>query len=180
MVCAFPVGAAEPFKEGTIGWSFSVGYGKSFSTDLSGGNVDEDITFVPFLVSRSKVLRVFPGGGSWGYAIEGFLAYARQEGSGRYGIGITPLLFYNFRTRGRITPYAEAGVGVVATNLDPDQFGSDYGFTPQAGFGIQYTLRENRMIRFGYRYHHISNAGLKRNNHGIDTNMILVGYTILY
>lgn len=180
MVSALPAGAAEPFKEGTTEWAFSVGYGRSFSTDFRAGNVDENITFIPFLVSRSKVLGVLSGGGSWGYSVEGFFSYARQEGSGRYAIGVTPFLFYNFSTHGQIIPYASAGLGLIATNLDPGNFGGDWGFTPQIGVGFRYALDQRRMVRFEYRLHHISNAGLKDDNKSIDSNMFFIGYSMLY
>lgn len=175
-----PVNAAEILKEGVTEWSFSVGYGKSFHTDLNKGNVGEDIRFAPFLVSWGKVKGDLSGGASWGYAIEGFLSYARQAGSGRYAIGITPLLVYNFPGNRTLVPYADVGVGIVATNLDPEGFGSDYGFTPQLGIGIRYAVSKTQMIKLAYRFHHISNAGLKDNNLSIDSNMIFLGYSILH
>lgn len=171
--------AGEPFVKGATEWSFSVGYGDNFPTKLEGGNVTEDVKFFPFLVSRGKVLRELTWGASLGYAVEGFFSYAKQDTGGRYAVGVTPLFVYNFKNYKKVIPYVEIGFGIVATDLDPYGFGSDFGFTPQAGVGIRYAVSDRQMIKLAYRYHHISNGGFKDDNQSIDTNFFFIGYSFL-
>ncbi|MFQ5755701.1 MAG: acyloxyacyl hydrolase [Acidiferrobacterales bacterium] len=171
--------AADPFAKGVTEWSFSVGYGDNFGTSLRGGNVQEDVKFVPFLASWGKVFKKRASGVSLGYAVEGFFSHAKQESVDRSAVGITPLFVYNFKTRKKLTPYAEMGIGIVFTDLDPEGFGSDFGFTPQAGIGIRYAIGHDRFLKFSYRYHHLSNAGLKDDNKSIDSNFFLIGYSFL-
>jgi opacity protein-like surface antigen len=172
--------AGEPFVKGVTEWSFSVGYGENFPTSLKGGNVTEDVKFLPFLVSWGKVMKELTWDASLGYAVEGFFSYAKQDTGGRYAIGVTPLFVYNFNNYKKVIPYVEIGFGIVATDLDPEGFGSDFGFTPQAGIGIRYAVSDRHMIKLAYRYHHISNGGLKDDNQSIDTNFFFIGYSFLH
>ena len=171
--------AEGPFNKGVTDWSFSTGYGKSFHTSLRHGNVDEDIRFVSFLVSRGKIFKELTRGGSLQYAVEGISSYARQEDKDRFMVGTTPLFIVNLKNHKRLTPYAEIGVGVVVTNLDPDGFGGDWGFLSQAGLGLRYAISDDQFLRFSYRFNHISNAGFKNDNKSIDSNFFFIGYSFL-
>ena len=171
--------AGDIFKPGVIEWSFSVGYGQNYHTSLLNGNVEEDVKFFPLLVSRSKNFKNLTSRTTLGYAIEGFFSYAEQEGEDRYAIGLTPFLVCNFNTHSKLTPYIELGLGILVTNLDPYRFGGDFGFTPQVGIGIRYTINTDQFLRFSCRYHHISNAGLKDENRSIDSAFFFIGYSFL-
>ena len=178
MLWPLQVYAGGLFNEGTTEWSFSMGYGKNFHA-VRHSTVSEDIKFVPLLVSWNKVFKEFTGDSSLAYGVEGIISYARQESEAAYLAGVTPLLIYNFKNYGRWTPYVEAGVGFVVTNLSPKGFGGDWGFTPQVGIGFRYAVKDSQFISFSYRYHHISNAGFKDNNKSIDSNFFFVGYSFL-
>jgi opacity protein-like surface antigen len=178
MLWPLQVYAGGLFNEGVTEWSFSVGYGKNFN-GVRHPNVSEDIKFVPLIVSWNKVFKKFTSDASLEYGVEGIISYARQESEDAYLAGVTPLLIYNFKKYGRLTPYVDAGVGFVVTNLSPKGFGGDWGFTPQVGIGFRYAVKDGQFIRFSYRYHHISNAGFKADNKSIDSNFFFVGYSFL-
>jgi len=178
MLWSFQVYAGGLFSEGTTEWSFSVGYGKNFNA-IRHPNVSEDIKFVPLLVSWNKVFKEFTGDSSLAYGVEGIISYARNESKDAYLAGVTPLLIYNFKNYGKLTPYVEAGVGFVVTDLSPEGFGGDWGFTPQAGIGLRFAVKDGQFIRFFYRYHHISNADLKDDNKSIDSNFFFIGFSFL-
>jgi opacity protein-like surface antigen len=111
--------------------------------------------------------------------LEGFLSYVQQDSKDRYAVGITPLLVYEFTGSSRLVPFFEAGVGVLYTDLDPEDFGSRFNFTPQAGVGLAYEIANQTFLKFSYRYHHISNAGLDEDNSSIDSNFFLIGISFL-
>jgi len=136
MFWALQAYAGGLFKEGMTEWSFSAGYGRNFHLKGQFHNVDEDIKFVPFLVSWNKVFKEFPGDANLAYAVEGIISYVRQESDDAYLAGVTPFLVYNFKGYEKLTPYVDPGVGFVVTDLSPDGFGGDWGFTPQAGIGL--------------------------------------------
>lgn len=179
MFWALQAYAGGLFKEGMTEWAFSVGYGRNFHLKGNHPNVNEDIKFVPFLVSWNKVFKELTSDASLEYAVEGIISYARQESEDIYLAGLTPLLIYNFKNYEKLTPYVDAGVGVVVTNLYPKGFGGDWGFTPQVGVGFRYAVNDDQFIRFSYRYHHISNAGFKVPNKSIDSNYFFIGYSFV-
>jgi len=179
IVVTLPVHAEEIFEPGVVEWSFNVGYGKNFQIGLKGSNVQEDIQFFSFLFSRGKVLTHLTEKTTLGYALEGTLSYALQEREDRYMVGLTPLLNCNFNNDTSFKPYIEVGLGMVLTNLDPYRFGGTLGFTPQLGLGIRYAISTKSFFRISYRFHHISNAGLKEANRSIDSNLLFIGYSFL-
>jgi hypothetical protein len=70
------------------------------------------------------------------------------------------------------------GGGILATT-DPVPKGHvRLKFTPQVGGGIYYFTRPNRALFFEYRFHHISNAGQTETNPGINSSMIVFGYSL--
>lgn len=173
------VSAGDLFKKGTTEWSFSTGFGRNFHLKGHHRNVQEDIKFLPVLVSWNKVYKELAGGESLEYAVEGIVSYARQENEDTYMAGVTPNLIFNFKNHEKLIPYIDLGLGIVVTNLYPEGFGGDWGFSPQIGVGFRYAIDDDQFIRFSYRYHHISNAGFKDDNKSIDSNFFFIGYSFL-
>lgn len=134
------VSAGGLFKKGTTEWSFSTGFGRNFHVKGHHRNVQEDIKFLPVLVSWSKVYKELAGGESLEYAVEGIVSYARQENEDTYMAGVTPNLIFNFKNHEKLIPYIDLGLGIVVTNLYPEGFGGDWGFSPQIGVGFRYAI----------------------------------------
>lgn len=172
---ASSVFAEDVFQKGTTEWGLSAGFGENFYFN----NVREDIQFFFLSPWWGKVLKKWETGGSLEFITEGFLSYVRQESKDRYAVGITPLLAYNFKDFGKAVPFVELGAGILYTDLDPERFGSEFNFTPQMGGGIRYELGHGRFLKFSYRYHHISNGGLDKENRGIDSNFFSIGLSFI-
>jgi lipid A 3-O-deacylase len=171
--------AEDLFQKTVVETGVSVGFGDNFQTSLGGGNVREDVTFLSLMFSRGKVFKELDRGRSLQFAVEGSVSHAKQEDESGRAAGATPLFLYNFKTTGKITAFAEAGLGVLYTDLDPERFGSRINFTLQAGIGFRYRLTNERSLRFSYRLHHISNGGLDDANRGIDSNFLAFGISFL-
>ena len=178
------VRAEDVFQKGTTEWGLSAGFGDNIH---NGGNVNEDIQFYFLTPSWGKVLKKWDGDGSLEFIkdgslefiIEGFLSYAQQVSKDRYAVGFTPLLAYNFKALGKAVLFLELGAGILYTDLDPERFGSKLGFTPQGGIGLRYKIAHRSFLKFSYRFHHISNAGLDEDNNGIDSNFFFIGLSFL-
>ncbi len=171
-----PVYAESPFRKGMTEWGLNAGFGDNFHV---GNNVAEDVEFYFLAPYWGKVFTERIGPGTLEFVVEGFLGSARQDSEDRYAIGITPLIVYNFIDFGRMVPFLEAGIGVLYTDLDPEDFGSHFNFTPQAGIGLGYEIAHQTFLKFSYRIHHISNAFLDQDNASIDSNLFFVGISIL-
>lgn len=115
----------------------------------------------------------------WEANLSYWYLYKQKEGEeDLFELGITP----NFRVErnwasqwGR--PYLEAGLGVhllSKVHIGPRDLGSALQFGTHAGFGLRFGSHEQWDI--AYRYEHLSNAGLKEPNPGINFGMVRFGY----
>lgn len=169
--------AADLSRKDTTEFGFSLGIGDNFSTSFKGGNVSEDIKSLSLMFDWGKVFKELPRERSFQLAVEGAATYAEQEGDGRWAVSATPLFIYNFKKTKRTVFFTEAGLGLLYTDLDPAQFGSQINILVQAGIGFRYRLANDRFFRFSYRYQHISNGGLDEDNESIDSNFLIFGFS---
>jgi len=94
--------------------------------------------------------------------------------------GASFLLKYSGHITSRIAPYIEGGIGMVNTTQHTHEQGTQFNFLPQVGAGLQFFLNNNLALTGGYRYRHMSNAGLSDDNSGINHHFILVGVSYFF
>ncbi|NJD67451.1 MAG: acyloxyacyl hydrolase, partial [candidate division NC10 bacterium] len=88
---------------------------------------------------------------------------------------------YNFVTGTRRVPFFEGGVGFVDGVLKvPRDLNSQFNFTILGGPGINYFLTDNLSILAQVGLHHISNAGRKSPNVGVNSVMGLLGVSYYF
>lgn len=91
--------------------------------------------------------------------------------------GITPV-FRFIKGSGSVRPYIEAGVGVRLLShvreTGDRTMSSSFQFADMAGVGVQFGVHQN--YQTGLRFQHLSNAGLKRPNPGINFSEIYLQY----
>jgi opacity protein-like surface antigen len=98
------------------------------------------------------------------------------HGSIELGSGL-PVLTYYFDTGTRLAPYIEGGLGLLYTDLRGYSLGGHFSFMENIGLGASYFLSENLAFNAMWRYRHISNANLYDDNAGLDSSVILAGFT---
>ena len=103
----------------------------------------------------------------------------RKGSSTIYGAGLSPLGFkLNFLPQSWIQPFIAASVGFIYSQHDiPVPDSSRFNFTPEAGLGVQFFLAPQRALTLGYKFHHISNAGISARNPGMNSNVIYAGFS---
>jgi hypothetical protein len=84
---------------------------------------------------------------------------------------------YYFDTGTRFAPYAEAGLGMLYTDLRGYTLGGHFSFMEEVGLGGVYFLDKNLVFSASWRYRHISNAYLYEHNAGLDSWMVLAGFS---
>lgn len=114
--------------------------------------------------------------GNW-EVMEELLGGAQAYPSVRYVAGETTVLRYNFATGTRWVPFLDGGAGVLGTDIGRPDLGSVFEFNEQGGPGVNYFWRKNSALTFQYRYTHISNAGIKKPNEGVNEHMLYAGIT---
>lgn len=93
-------------------------------------------------------------------------------------IGFTPVFRFQQNSITGPSPYAELGVGfhfLSTTSVSTErQFGSSFQFGDLVGVGVR--LGDKGQYDIGYRYEHLSNAGIKHPNQGINFNQVRFQY----
>ena len=92
--------------------------------------------------------------------------------------GFTPVFRFQQTTRSALSPYVELGVGfhlLSTTSISTQrQFGSAFQFGDHVGAGVRFG--DKGKYEIGYRYQHLSNAGIKGPNQGINFNELRLQY----
>jgi hypothetical protein len=92
-----------------------------------------------------------------------------------YIVGATPVLRYTFATESRLVPFLDFGAGVTATDMKRPDLGSEFEFNSQGGPGIHFFWNKNLAITVQARLMHISNAGIRHPNNGVNVIRISGG-----
>ena len=92
--------------------------------------------------------------------------------------GFTPVMRFQQTTRSAVSPYLELAAGMhllSTTSVSAQrQFGSSFQFGDHIGLGIRFG--DKGRYDLGYRYQHLSNAGIKGPNQGINYNELRLQY----
>ncbi|MBN1929206.1 MAG: acyloxyacyl hydrolase [Chlorobiaceae bacterium] len=76
---------------------------------------------------------------------------------------------------------AEVGSGPMYLGIDSREQGDKgFNFLNQFGLATRFDLSEHNALTLGYRFRHISNAGTSHPNRGINTNAVVLSYSLLY
>ena len=99
-----------------------------------------------------------------------------------HGMGFTPKIKYTVVAHDRIRPYAEFAGGPFWTDLAgkiPEE-SSRFNFILTAGFGCSYFITPQMSLNVGYRFHHISNAGTRYPNLGLNSSLPFGGFSFYF
>jgi lipid A 3-O-deacylase len=174
-----------PLQKGTIEWGIMAGYGLSNGIGPSKVGID----FVTLMPRLGYVFAEIPGGlpvqGSLAGVVEAVPALvAFEDAQTIYGGGFNLLLHYDVATGTRLVPFLEGGAGILlSTPQSTDrrsQFrASQFNFTLQVAPGLRYLLTPHAAVSLEYRLHHISDANTTKNNPGLNSDFVLLGFSIL-
>lgn len=77
----------------------------------------------------------------------------------------------------RFQPYFLLGPGLIYMTLQTREQDTQFNFIECGALGAHYFIDNHWALTAEYRYRHLSNAGLRTPNKGIDTTFILAGLT---
>lgn len=109
------------------------------------------------------------------YKVEASLGYITTLNN-RGLLGISPVgLRYNLTSAGRLAPFVEGQLGVAYADIPKHIQGTRFSFTESAGIGFRYFVSERTAVELSGRFRHLSNAGIKEPNPGINDVYVLIG-----
>jgi hypothetical protein len=167
------------------GWADEEEVPNRFGVGLVYGNTFNPVTDISFLqvtafglFDYDKVWR-HPAPRGLRFKVEASFGLTIHPGA-RTVAAVNMLALYHLRflAAGRVTPYIEGGIGGIYTDFQAQgkgQQGSRINFNPLLGVGLEVAPRSGPPFFAAVRLHHLSNAGLRRANQGVDSALLMVG-----
>jgi len=91
-------------------------------------------------------------------------------------VNMMALRYLGRYTMANCIPYVEAGIGLIYTDFKVDGQGLNLNFNPQAGVGFEYALSGGGAVTTALRLHHLSNGNTYKENRGVNSALLLIGY----
>jgi hypothetical protein len=116
--------------------------------------------------------------GRFTWAVEAMPIFAQFSPSAIYGVGFAPVVWrWNFTPRTRFSIFAELSMGGLwTTDPIPEKTGSA-NFTAHWGGGARLWPRGGNAFLLAYRFQHFSNGNQLGSNPGVNSHVVLVGWS---
>lgn len=164
-------GDPAPLARGYRSRALAGGWGHSWLHGWPGyGKAISDVQFVGFYPQMgwfvSDELELYGEG-----TLHAYYRPGAEVLGGIVGIGGR----WHFRTDASWTPYFTMAGGLAWTSLDVPEVDRIFNFQVILGAGIRQITRRGPGLLIEFRNHHISNAGTRGENLGINAGMLVVG-----
>ena len=197
--------ATDPWEYGVFfGGGFGVGDRSDFSFTNAGVRLGKVLTdphlgsifrgqfeYAGELMPYWQAFTPAPHQGETAYTFDGQTGHVLlpYNGGTFSGVSITPIILrWDLTPHHRFAPYVQGAGGLIWTNhkFPPDVIvpegtpggTSVWNFTPQAGFGFHYFLKDRQAIDFQASAVHISSASLGDRNPGVNASVqFQIGYS---
>lgn len=157
--------------------------GIEFFTGFGWGKLrhQENYRLVPFMVDFDFNLKPlaqkfnFNPSSLLQFQIEPFISYISNPRN-NVEAGTSFLLKAGFLPQtSKFQPFILAGVGMVYMTQHTRSQSTQFNFVEQAGLGMHYFFKKNTALTLQGRLRHLSNAGIRYPNTGINTYFVLTG-----
>ncbi|HXG21506.1 MAG TPA: acyloxyacyl hydrolase [Methylomirabilota bacterium] len=161
-------------------WSFGPRFGYSESLDNKGVDMVHGHVHIGYTLFKGQPW-VFPAG-SFEIGVEPFgsgivsLKKNTASGSTEYGLAL-PVLTYYFNLGTNVYPYVIGGLGVMYKDLRGYNLGGKFTFMETAGLGLSYFLSDSVALSAEWRFRHMSNANIYKENAGLNSSIFLAGFS---
>ncbi|UWX57622.1 acyloxyacyl hydrolase [Chlorobaculum sp. MV4-Y] len=136
--------------------------------------------FVRFGFNMNSVFGMRDSKGTLQLALEPFCNPVTEPESG-VETGLNVFFRYLHPIAPSVKLVGEIGSGPMYLSIDSREQGdAGFNFLNQFGLGAQVAVSENSAITLGYRFRHLSNAGTSEPNRGINSNAVVLSYSLLY
>jgi hypothetical protein len=86
-----------------------------------------------------------------------------------------------FMPHRRLKPFVQTSAGFIFARKPVPVPGSPtYNFVGDFGGGVMFSFTRSEVMKFGYRYYHISNMNIGEINPGYNANVFYIGFSRFY
>ena len=180
------VDALAAFAPGTWQLGMAGGYARGFGAFGSDGTESEAVRMGALLPSVGGSATNTLGAGHWfegGVSLlgEGQLLWNREPRKGFAG-NAALVVRYHFLGLARhgFVPFVDGGAGLGSIDFDLDSQHDGFAFMLEGGVGMHVFLTPSLALSPSWRFHHLSNAGIRRPNVGINSQLFLLGVSLFF
>lgn len=170
---------ALPAPSSTTEWI--VGAGVAHSVNLFQSEADRQYLVQNISFGRELTRTRGPGflRGRFTWAIEVMPVFFQTSPSHVYGAGVAPIVWrWNFTPKPRWSVFAEMSMGGLWTTDPVPEETRSANFTAHWGGGVRLHPSTRQALVLGYRFQHISNGNQLRTNPGVNSHVLLMGWSV--
>lgn len=171
------VPAASPATRASE-WQAGAGVAKSvnlFESTAGRAYAVQTIGWARELTGDIRIIGI-PGRFAWG--VEAMPVFAQFEPSRIYGVGFAPVVWrWNFPSRPSWSAYGELSMGGMWSTQPIPEDTSRGNFTAHWGGGIRLRPRGTHALLIAYRFQHFSNGNQFGDNPGVNSHVIVLGWS---
>jgi hypothetical protein len=159
-------------------WSVAAGAADSVNLYQSTSGRTYGVITIGWAKELTRELKWGPVRGRFAWGIEATPVFAQFEPSKVYGIGFAPVVWrWNFPAKPRWSAFAELSMGGLWTSEPIPEETSHGNFSAHWGGGIRLKPRRGHAILIAYRFQHFSNGNQLGSNPGINSHVLLAGWS---
>ena len=159
-------------------WQLAAGAARSvrlFESTAGRAYAVQTIAYARELTGDLKIVGI-RGRFAWG--VEATPVFAQFSPDSIYGVGIAPVVWrWNFPPRPTWSAFAELSMGGLWTSAAIPQDTSRLNFTAHWGGGLRRAWRGNNALLLAYRFQHFSNGNQMGSNPGVNSHVVLAGWS---
>ena len=116
--------------------------------------------------------------GRFVWAVEAMPIFAQFSPASIYGLGIAPVVWrWNFTPQPRWSAFGELAMGGMWSSKPIPEKTSRGNFTAHWGAGVRLRPRGPHAVVVAYRFQHLSNGNQLGSNPGVNSHVVLVGWS---
>jgi hypothetical protein len=166
------------FVEPTSEWQVSAGAARSVSLFQSASGRAYAVQTIGWSRELTGELTIIGVRGRFAWGVEAMPVFAQFEPSRIYGVGIAPVVWrWHFPSQPTWSVFAELAMGGMWTSEPIPEKTSRGNFTAHWGGGLRLWPRGQHAVLIAYRFQHFSNGNQLGSNPGVNSHVVLAGWS---
>ena len=159
-------------------WTLAAGLARSVNLFESTSGRSYAVQTIGYSRELTRELAFGPVRGKFAWGIEATPVFAQFSPSTIYGVGIAPVVWrWNFPPRRAWSAFAELSMGGLWTSDEIPEQTSRVNFTAHWGAGVRRPWRGANALLLAYRFQHFSNGNQLSSNPGVNSHVLLAGWS---
>ena len=159
-------------------WDVAAGVARSVNLYQSTAGRAYAVQNIAYSRELTSDLKIFGIRGRFAWGIEAMPVFLQYKPSRIYGVGIAPVVWrWNFPPRPRWSAFGELSMGGLWTNDPIPENTGRINFSAHWGGGVRLRQGDGNAILIGYRFQHFSNGNQLGSNPGVNSHVLIAGWS---